>query len=202
MKNFKLKNAVLIIAAVVMFSACDDEDPIDSSKLDVVTEQVAATSYTDWVYYSFSEGTIVDVTDPKTETNWDIGLRRNHFSTNSGSSGNGAGGVFDAGVVDFNTYFEAPETGYTVDDTVQNMDLTTIPFPTMYSIAGNSVLETWGVFTDEQPPTFIPSNKVFVVKTADGKYVKMIVQSYYGAEGSGNITFKYVYQPDGTAKLE
>ena len=199
MKNFRLKNAILILAAVVMFSACDDDDDITPG---AITTQVEATSYTEWVYFSFSEKAVVNVTDPKTETNWDIGLRRNHFSTNSGSSGNGAGGVYDAGVVDFDTYFEAPETEYTVDDTVQNMDLTTIPYPTMYSIAGNTVLETWGTFTDEQPPTFIPSNKVFVVKTADGKYVKMIIQSYYGAEGSGYITFKYVYQPDGSTKLE
>lgn len=202
MKNFRFKNAILIIAAVIMFSACEEDENNNPVALEAVTEQVAATSYTDWVYYSFSEGTLVDVTDPKTETNWDIGLRRNHFSTNSGSSGNGAGGVYNAGVVDFDTYFEAPETGYTVDDTVQNMDLTTIPFPTTYSIAGNTVLETWGEFTDAQPPTFIPSNNVFVVKTADGKYVKMIVLNYYGTDGSGNITFKYVYQPDGTAKLE
>ncbi|NOQ27919.1 MAG: hypothetical protein GQ564_21360 [Bacteroidales bacterium] len=197
MKNFRLKNAIFIIAALLMFSACDDDTPTIGA-----TTMVEATSYTEWVYFSFSEGKIVDVTDPKTETNWDIGLRRNHFSTNSGSSGNGAGGVFDAGVVDFDAYFEAPETEYTVDDTVQNMDLTTIPFPTMYSIAGNTVLETWGVFTEEQPPTFIPSNKVFAVKTADGKYVKMIIQSYYGADGSGYITFKYVYQSDGSTNLE
>lgn len=202
MKKFRFKNAILIIAAVIMFSACEEDENNNPVALEAVTEQVAATSYTDWVYYSFSEEAVVDVTDPKTQTNWDIGLRRNHFSTNSGSSGNGDGGVVDAGVVDFDNYFEAPETEYTVDDTVQNMDLTTIPYPTMYPIAGNTVLETWGAFTEEQPPTFIPSNKVFVVKTADGKYVKMIVQNYYGTEGSGNITFKYVYQPDGTTKFE
>lgn len=204
MKNFRFKNAILIIAAVIMFSACeeDENNNNDPAALEVITKQVAATSYTEWVYYSFSEEAVVAVTDPKTETNWDIGLRRNHFSTNSGSSGNGVGGAYDAGVVNFDTYFEAPETGYTVDDTVQNMDLTTMPFPTMYSIAGNTVLETWGEFTEEQPPSFIPSNKVFIVKTADDKYVKMIILNYYGTEGSGYITFKYAYQADGSTDLE
>ena len=35
---------------------------------------------------------------------------RNNFRTNSGASGNGLGGAFDAGVVDFDTYIVAPET--------------------------------------------------------------------------------------------
>lgn len=198
MKNFRLKNAILILAAAVMFSACEEDDT-DSGKLEVVTEQVAATSYTEWVYFSFSEGKIVDVTDPKTSTNWDIGLKRNNFRTNSGASGNGLGGALDTESVDFDSYFEAPETGYSVDVEIQAFDFNTMEY---YTTTANEVLDTWGAFTDDMPPTFIPSNKVFVVKTADGKFVKMIILSYYGADGSGYITFKYVYQPDGSAILE
>ncbi len=198
MKNFKFKNAVLIIAAILLLNACEKDDDNNSGGLEAVTTMVEATSYTDWVYYSFSEGAEVSVSDPKTSTNWDIGLMRNHFSTNSGSSGNGAGGALDAGVVDFDSYLEAPETGFSVDDSIQAFDFTIMSY---LSVAANAVLETWGELTDEQPPTLVPSNKVFVVKTADGKYAKMIVQNYYGTEGSGYITFKYVYQPDGTAKF-
>lgn len=198
MKNFRLKNAILILVAAVMFSACEEDDT-DSGKLEVVTEQVAATSYTEWVYFSFSEGKIVDVTDPKTSTNWDIGLKRNNFRTNSGASGNGLGGALDTESVDFDSYFEAPETGYSVDVEIQAFDFNTMEY---YTTTANEVLDTWGAFTDDMPPTFIPSNKVFVVKTADGKFVKMIILSYYGADGSGYITFKYVYQPDGSAILE
>lgn len=196
MKNFRLKNAILIIAAVIMFSACEDDDDNNNP---AVTKQVAAISYTNWVYYSFSEDAVVVVTDPKTETNWDIGLMRNNFRTNSGASGNGLGGAFDAGVVDFDTYIVAPETGYSVDVDIQAFDLNIQEyFPT----TANTVIGTWGDFSEGMPPTFILTDKVFAVKTADGKYVKMIVQNYYGTNGSGYITFKYVYQPDGSTNLE
>lgn len=191
MKKFKLKNAILVIAAVVMFSACDDDD----DKAEAMTTMVEATSYTEWVYFSFSEGKVVNVTDPKTETNWDIGLKRNNFRTNSGASGSGLGGALDVEVTDFNGYIAVPTAGYSVDVELQAFDLNTMEY---YTTTANEVLDTWGEFTDAMPPTFNTSDKVFAVKTADGKYVKMIVQSYYGAEGSGYITFKYVYQSDGS----
>lgn len=201
MKNFRLKNTILILAAIIMFSACDDDEtePTSSDKLEVITKQVEATSYTDWVYYSFSEKAVVNVTDPKTETNWDIGLKRNNFRTNSGASGSGLGGAYDAGIIDFDSYIAAPETGYTVDVELQAFDLNTMEY---YTTTANEVLDTWGEFTEDMPPTFNTSNNVFAVQTADGKFVKMIVQSYYGANGSGYITFKYVYQADGSTNLE
>lgn len=198
MKNFKFKNAILIIVALLLLSACEKDEDNNSGNLEAVTTMVEAISYTDWVYYSFSEGAEVSVSDSKTSTNWDIGLMRNHFRTNSGSSGIGSGGALDVGVVDFDSYLEAPETGFTVDDTIQAFDFSTMSY---LPVAANTVLETWGTFTEAQPPTLVPSNGIFVVKTADGKYVKMIVQNYYGTEGSGYITFKYVYQPNGTAKF-
>lgn len=202
MKNFRFKNAILIIAAIVMFSACeeDENNNNDPAALEVITKQLDASSFTNWVYYSFSEETVVDVTDPATSTNWDIALMRSHFKTNSGTSGNFDGGSFDAGVVDFDTYVEAPETGYVEDDFFKVYDFA---IQDSSSISANKVLETWGEFNmSAMPPTFETSNKVFVVKTAVGKYVKMIGQSYYGADGSGYITFKYVYQPDGSTKFE
>ena len=199
MKNFRFKNVMMIIVALTIFSACDKDDNNDSEKLEAVTVLVDATSYTDWVYYSFSENTEVVVTDPATSTNWDIGLMRNLFRTNSGSSGNGDGGALDAGVVDFDTYVLAPETGYVVDDSIQAFDFATMEYS---GVAANTVLETWGTFTEEMPPVLEPGNNVFVVKTAVGNYAKIIVQNYYGTEGSGYITFKYLYQPNGSTKLE
>lgn len=199
MKNFRLKSVIVIFAALIIFSACEKDDTEDSNKLESVTDIVAATSYTDWVYYSFSEGKTIEITDPKTSTSWDIGLLRNHIRTNSGSSGNGEGGAYDAGTINFDTFIEAPETGYAIDDSVQAFNFATMQYS---PVAANSVLETWGTFTDAQPPVLEPSNKVFVIKTAEGKYVKIIVLNYYGTEGSGYITFKYTYQPDGSRKLE
>ena len=198
MKKIKLRSFIMVIAAIFALQACDKEnnDPI---VLEVVTTIVEATSYTNWVYYSFSEDTIVDVIDPENSTNWDIGLMRNHIKTNSGTSGNGDGGAYDAGVVDFDLLLVSPETGYVVDDSVPAFSMITMEYS---NIAANSVLETWGAFTEDTPPVFELTNNVFVIKTPLGNYAKVIFLNYYGTEGSGYITFKYLYQPDGSTTLE
>ena len=197
MKKINLRNFMMVVAAILVLYSCDKEnnDPIVSE----VTTTVDATSYSDWVYYSFSEDTIVDVVDPKTSTNWDIGLMRNHLKTNSGSSGNGDGGAYDAGVVDFDLLLVAPETGYVVDDSVAAFSMATMEYT---NIAASSVLETWGSFTEDTPPLFEFTNNVFVIKTPLGNYAKVIFLNYYGTEGSGYITFKYLYQSDGSTTLE
>lgn len=47
------------------------------------------------------------------------------------------------------------------------------------------------------------SEHVFVIKTANGKYVKMQVEGFHDKEGkSGYVAFRYVYQPDGSPKFE
>lgn len=198
MKNRSIKLLSLAAALIVLFSSCDDntDEPV---VLETITTEVTATSYTDWVYYSLSQDTIVAVTDPATSNAWDLGFMRNHIRTNGGSSGNGNGGVLDAGVVDFDAYSAAPETGYLVDDSVSAFNMTTMEYS---NIAASSVLETWGAFNDAMPPVFTTTNKVFVIKTAEGKYAKVMFMSYYGSTGSGQITFKYVYQPDGSLKLK
>lgn len=198
MRQIRLIYSIAILATILVFSACKKDDN-DSNKLDVVTTMVDATSYTDWVYFSLSENRVVEVANPETETTWDIALMRNHFKTNSGTSGNGNGGAFDAGAVNFDTYVLAPETGYVVDSTIQHFNL---PIMTYETVNANTVLETWGTFVGEMPPVMIPNNKVFVVKTAEGHYAKIMVLNYYGTVDSGHITFKFVYQPNGTTTLE
>lgn len=198
MKNWSIKLMSLAAAMVVFFSSCDDNTD-EPALLNTVTTEVTATSYTDWVYYSLSQDTIVSVTDPATSNAWDLAFMRNHIRTNSGSSGNGNGGALDAGVVDFDAYALAPETGYAADDSVSAFNMTTMEYS---NVAASSVLESWGAFNDAMPPVFEISNKVFVVKTAEGKYAKVTFLSYYGSVGSGQITFKYVYQPDGSMKLK
>ena len=55
------------------------------------------------------------------------------------------------------------------------------------------------------------AGRVIIVKTADGKFAKLEILSYYkNAPATPNamtdmaryFTFRYVYQPDGSKKLE
>ena len=142
---------------------------------------------------------LTEITDPATSTSWDLGFLRNHVRTNSGSSGSGQGGSYDAGMTDFDAFTEVSESGYVVDDSIPAFDFAIMQY---VSLAASTVLETWGTFTEEQPPTLELSNKVYAIKSADGKYAKIIFLNYYGTDGSGFVTFKYVYQADGSINLE
>jgi len=187
-----------LLAMFVIFSACDEDSPSSPEPQEGFGKEltVNASSKTNWVYLSFSKGDSVSIADPSNSTEWDLGLMRYHLCTNSGTSGKGIGGAIDMGDVDFAEVITAPTDGYTVDDSVAYAGH---GGTTTYSV--NPVLETWATM-EGMPPTFVPSDHVFVVKTADGKYVKLWLQNYYSDEGiSGFITLKYFYQADGSTDL-
>lgn len=191
---------LLIIFAATFLTSCK-KDPV-VNLLDGKTVTVDATSYDTWTYFSLSTGEVVTVTDAATDTNWDLGFLRSHIRTNSGTSGNGQGGAYDAGVVDFESVTEALETGYAtdVDDEVTQFNMTTFEYE---DISANAVLETWGSFdTSVNPPPFTVADRIFVVKTADSKYAKIHVKAYSNENGTGNITFEYKFQTDGTTNIE
>ena len=68
----------------------------------------------------------------------------------------------------------------------------------------NPVLYNW--FSLEfatQGTQIVPTDFIFIVKTATGKYAKVWFKSYYSATNlSGYVTFQYKYQSDGTKTLE
>jgi len=164
------------------------------------TVMINATSFSKWIYFSFDKGDTLSIVDPKTSDNWDIALMRYHFRTNSGSSGKGKAGVLDLGKVDFNSVKKAKESGYAADDSISIYSMATHSYK---KIPGNKILETW-VSKDmsTMPPTYASKNKVFLLKTGKGKYVKLLVKSYYNDKGEGGyITIRYFYQSNGTTSL-
>jgi hypothetical protein len=187
----------LVLALVIFVGCSDDDDPTGPGDTISNTLTIDATSYTDWVYFSFSEDAIITVVDPMASNAWDLAFLRNHFRTNSGMSGNAMGGVIDMGNIEFATIDEAPETGFAVDDSVMVLDQGSMP-PQYIWVAGSSVLDSAFVVSDNMPPTVDPTDRKFVLKTGDGMYVKLWFRSYYDAEAnSGYVRFDYEYQPDG-----
>jgi len=196
----KLSNYfLLIIFASSVLASCKKE-PVETPT-EGKTITVNATSDEEWTYFSFETGDVITVTDPATDKNWDLGFLRSHIRTNSGTSGSAQGGAYDKGVVDFDSVTEAPTSDFDidVDDEVTQINMTTYQYE---PISANAVLETWGEFDDSTPPIYHPSNKIFVVKTASGKYAKIHVKAYSNESGTGNITFEYKYQADGTTNLK
>jgi hypothetical protein len=197
--RFLMKSLLpMLVLGMFLFTACESDDPAGPSTDGVDNElTIDASSRSEWVYFSFSKGETVTVENPSASTAWDLKLMRYHLGTNSGTSGSGQGGAIDMGNVAFDDITQAPANGYAVDDSVA---YESHGGTTTYSV--NPVLETWAAMEGGMPPTFVPSNHPFCVKTADGKYAKVWLKSYYDAEGnSGHITIQYYYQPDGSKKL-
>ena len=134
------------------------------------------------------------------ETDWDIAFRATDIIVNGGSSmgtideptRNGDGGAYiamgtmaDVTEVDVSMFAQDSENGYAI-----------------MSGSGN------GWYTYTGPPTFLvtpTAGRILVFKTADGKFAKVEILSYYqGAPDSPDAftdqsryyTFNYVYQPN------
>ena len=134
------------------------------------------------------------------ETDWDIAFRATDIIVNGGSSmgtideptRNGDGGAYiamgtmaDVTEVDVSIFAQDSENGYAI-----------------MSGSGN------GWYTYTGPPTFLvtpTAGRILVFKTADGKFAKVEILSYYqGAPDSPDAftdqsryyTFNYVYQPN------
>lgn len=191
----------IIIAAfigLIFYFGCTKKSPTEN-----VEFMVDASSKVDsiWTYFSFSKGDTVRPSDPENSYDWDLKFQRYRIGTNSGTSGPGEGGAVDVGKVDFDSLAEAPEGEYVIDTMV-----TFQGHSGEYERSCNPVMLGWYEMVG-MPPTFYPTDTVFVVKSADGKYAKVQVLDYYyydeqGDRHSGFITFKYVYQPDGSRNFK
>ena len=163
-----------------------------------------AADTADWVYFSFAKGGEVEGVNEENRQqrlDWDLAFNRMVIRTNSGTSGSGKGGALSTGNGDLNEVKEVPADGYTVDTEVTLSGYSAPGGVVGFKVPGNTVLSGAIKFAGP-PPTYTPSNMVYVVRTADGKYAKILIESFHNAEGkSGYMNMKYYYQPDGSRKF-
>jgi len=147
-----------------------------------VVYTVDATDPEQWRYFSFRLGAVVD--EPRDSAAWDLAFRRYQVIVNGGAGYPGQGGIVDLGDVGFGGVQTAPTSGYQLTETQ--------PDPHNPAIAG---WYRYGFFSH----VLSPKPHVWAVRTADGRYAKIEIISYYcpGAR-PGCVTFRYVYQGDGS----
>lgn len=191
----------LLLIVIASFASCKK----DNTKPAIQSQEfeINATSSTGWKYFSFASNDTVSVSDPATSTAWDLAFQRYRIKTNSGLSGNGFGSAansYKKGQAGFDALTVVPDTTTFVTDAsisiaVQQGYATYIVNPTLY---------TW--FSLEfatQGTQIVPTDYIYIVKTATGKYAKVWFKSYYSATNqSGFDTFQYKYQPDGSKNLQ
>ena len=204
MKNLKMTMmALLSLLMVVTSCKKDEETPPETTSIDVTLNR--KTNYgNDWIYYSLKDNKEVDSTNHSSTLTWDIAFNRYNVRTNSGLSGSGQGGAYDANLVDFNSVIMAQESGYIVDDTIQIVSEFTGQGVNYMTSTGNDIFKDCIIRENSnQGPSYTPNNHIYVIKTADGKYAKIWIKNYYNAEGaSGFISFKYFYQSNGSRDLK
>jgi len=142
---------------------------------------VDATASDRWLYFSFRLGSVLEGAGPR---DWDLAFRRYQIIANGGPGFEGTAGVLDLGQVSFDAVREVPETGYQVNETRGD--------------PRNPAIAAWyryGFFSH----VLRPKPHVWAVRTADGRYAKLEIVGYYcpGAR-PGCLTFRYVYQADGS----
>ena len=190
----------LIVISLLTFSCSKDND------LNDIPEQifeVNATASTEWKYFSFEINDTVDVADPANSDDWDLAFQRYRIRTNGGKSGSGMGSAADsheAGQEGFDALKMVSDTlTYYPDD---DIEVAIREGYATYTL--NPSLYTWfGMEMGTMGTQIVPTDKIYIVKTATGKYAKVWIRSYYNAENeSGYVTFQYKYQPDGSKNLE
>jgi hypothetical protein len=208
MKNLKFAMMALLSLLMVVTSCKKDEETPSETPESIISGDLTLsrkTSYgNDWIYYSLKDQKEVDLTDHLSSLTWDIAFNRYNVRTNSGLSGSGQGGAYDAGLVDFSSVIMAQESGYIVDDTIQIVEAFTGQGVDWMTSTGNDVFKDCIIRENSNTgPSYTPNNHIYVIKTADGKYAKIWIKNYYNAEGtSGFISFKYNYQTNGSLELQ
>jgi hypothetical protein len=199
----KVNYLILLAAATLIgFSSCKEDEAKPKPQENTVT--LNASAYDKWVYFSFEENAIVEISDFANSSSWDIGFHRMDVRVNGGMAGPGQGATKDMGKVEFSSITEAPESGYSENAMINILESPAMP-PTYVSVPGDTLMSNkWIKMTHGAGgPSYTISDHIFIIKTADGKYAKIWLSDYFNEEGKGgHPTMKYLYQPDGSRSFE
>lgn len=204
------KICLALLAGAMFFTSCNrDNDTIVEEVAQIVASEDAksitdldASSQTDWVYFSFSKGEVVEVSDPANDLSWDIAFNRYHIRTNGGTSGGGQGEVARLEEKTFDNVKEVDvNLEYTKDELYTPV---TRPGATAVEISRNQVISGdiasttgwWGYnppAAGSTTPHFTINEWIYIVKDANGNPYKIQLTSYNHSQSgtSGFITFQY-----------
>jgi hypothetical protein len=204
MKYLNMITYVALISLLMMITGCEEStvDPIVALDASEVSN-LDAVSPENFTLFSFANNVVVDNSDSAT-TQWDIGFRGTTIILNSGVSGPGqAAGQMVNGI--FEELETAPTDGYAQDS------------ESAMAIPGSGGWYTYTGTTSVPNHAILPNaGKILVLKTADQKFVKVEILSYYQGNPSTTTeefadlatrpasryyTFRFIFQPDGTGNL-
>jgi len=191
--------ALAMLSAIVGCSESTVVEPpaVSGSTMTTVQDIQADTGKTgQFTFFSLRDSSVVSHSDSAT-SRWDIGFRGTTLIVNGGASGPGQGGALVLYNVDFDAVKEVPAQGYAVDTSA-----TQLAIPTS---SGNG----WYTYNPETHIITPTTGVVIAVRTADGRYAKLKIVSYYkgapttpsATDLSRFYTIAYSLQTDGSTKF-
>lgn len=166
----------------------DSPEPreIGDSLVDGRVVTVDARDRDRWRRFDFSRGAAVPGASGRA---WDVAARRYRLIVNGGEQFGGLAGVLSLGRVPFDSVRRVPAEGYRGTRRDQGGD------------PEHPALDEWYRY-DFFSHMLLSRDRVYAVRTADGRYAKMQVVSYYcpGPE-PGCLTLRYSYQGDGSRRV-
>ncbi|MDO3694892.1 HmuY family protein [Wenyingzhuangia sp. chi5] len=216
MNTIKFLTFAILFAFTTISCNDDNDDNIATSELKVKTvsnlHALQESDYTtnpptisgDYIKFSFSTGTTT------TGEDWDIAFRGTTILVNSGTATaadqparTGNAQLYIANETTFANVTEVDTSLFKSDDATNGLAIAVAPNNGWYSYSG----EPYHRITST-------SGKIIVIKTNDGHYAKMEIESYYKDKDASNsanpdnsisgaqyYTFKYVYQAENTTKF-
>ncbi|MBI1723464.1 MAG: HmuY family protein [Gemmatimonadetes bacterium] len=156
--------------------------PVGDTLVGPAVYTIDATDEHTWTFFDFSRSSVVERPGP---LEWDLAVRRFHVIPNGGPGFAGRGGIVDLGPLPFDSVVTLPDTGYVATQA----DSSSAGIGKWYRYGWTSHLLT-------------PKGHVYGVRTADGRYAKLEIVSYYcGGVQGGCLSIRYVYQGDGTRRV-
>lgn len=144
------------------------------------TTTVNSTSLDKWIYLKLSTGEQTTVSNPATDTNWDLAFQRFSILVNGGVSGPSNVEIAHLDNVNFKDITQAPVTDYRTDiegikdEQGQNPGLAFLAEDTWYDYDGaKHVLNI--------------RDRVYIIHASTGKYFKLQFLDYYDQAGTGGF---------------
>ncbi len=200
MKKFKLFGIIYTLFVLLIFTISCGSDGSSARDTEENTSTVTSfnftyqiPSYPTWDYFVSNKVEKLNTpSNPKTNTGWDLAVTigadgKIVFKTNSGTSGAGKGGAVAIDGKTFDDVETAPTSGYSVDDESSKIKQIKDGNKKNVKISSNNVLNQWYDYSSKKI-----KDKVFVIKTATGKYTKIKITSYNSVQKK--ITGKLLLQ--------
>jgi hypothetical protein len=147
-----------------------------------------------FVYISFENGNRVDITDlaSRSSMDWDIAIKRTVIRVNGGDSGPGHGAAAAVAGKTIETVAASDATAFRSDDYLDDKcNVARDPINQVQTaFSGSDLSQIWYAYDMSGSGQAVqPKPWVYVVKRANGKLIKLAIETYYNAQGrSGHYT--------------